>query len=95
MTVKQVAGWLMLLFIRGLALWVIWPIALIVWLLRLPYAVVRRRPISLGKLAGWLDINFVALLQASALRPLFDTRLPFEPWRRAQEAERPRLIDLV
>jgi hypothetical protein len=44
------------------------------WLLGYPWFHVRR--IGLGKFLGWLDLNLLAGLERSILRPLFRYRLP-------------------
>lgn len=52
----------MLLCFRGLALWVVWPVAAAIWLIRIPYALVSRRQVQLRHIAGWLDANLIATL---------------------------------
>jgi hypothetical protein len=66
---NSILGGFVLLLIRGILLWVVVPVATCVWLvvaLRL-----RRRGVTLGRFLGWIDLNLVACLQRTILRPLF------------------------
>lgn len=55
-----------LLLIRGLALWVVVPVGVLLWIVALPLSLMKRIP--LGALLGWIDLNLLALIQR-ALRP--------------------------
>ena len=60
---------LTLLAVRGVLLWVVVPVATLCWL---PASFwLRRRGVHFGQYLGWLDINLVACLERTALRPLF------------------------
>lgn len=61
-----VAG-LALLVIRGLLLWVVVPLAVASWLVGWPFW--RRNGSSLGNLLGWADLNLIASIERSVLRP--------------------------
>jgi hypothetical protein len=65
---NSIAGGLAVLFIRGVLLWVIVPFAtcgwLIVWVGR------RGRLVRLGQFLGWIDLNLIACIQRTVIRPL-------------------------
>lgn len=76
--VSALAGFA-LLAIRGVLLWVMIPLATLFWL---PSSFwLRRRGIDLGRFLGWTDLNLVACLQRTILRPLFRAPLPWVPAR--------------
>ena len=50
-----------LLFVRGVLLWMVVPLATIGWLLLWPG--MRRRRVSLASFLGWADLNLIAALQ--------------------------------
>lgn len=85
---REAVGFFLLLCIRGAALWILWPIAFIVWMLRLPYAVARSRQLRLGQVAGWFDRNLIALLERTIARPFTPEPSNFVAWEQAGEIER-------
>jgi len=73
---------LVLMVIRGIALWLLVPIGFFVWILVSPWLVPRA--VGLSKFVGWIDLNFAAFLQRVILRPFFATlSLPWVPFRDA------------
>jgi hypothetical protein len=66
-----------LLLLRGVALWLVVPIATCVWIV---LAAARRRPAGLGQFVGWVDLNLTAGLQRTALRPFFAAPARWTPW---------------
>ena len=56
------------LLVRGVLLWVVVPLAVASWLLLA--IVLRRRGVTLGKFLGWVDLNLVAFLGRTILRPI-------------------------
>jgi len=81
--VGMVAG-LSLLVVRGLLLWIAIPLGVAGWLVLQPWLRVR---ITLGQFLGWIDINLLAGLERSVLRPLFRHPLP---WIRVRDIGRVR-----
>ncbi len=80
--VSIIAG-LALLCLRGVLLWVIIPVATLVWL---PASVwLRRRGVKLGQFLGWVDLNLIAFLERTILRPLFRSAIPWTPPRAMRE----------
>lgn len=69
-------AWLCLLFIRGVLLWLVVPVATIVWLFGAYWFV--RDGASLGQFLGWVDNNFLIVIERSLLRPFFEK--PTHPW---------------
>ena len=65
---------LRLLLVRGVLLWLVVPIAVVVWLVG-GLLLFRPRGISLARFLGWVDLNLVACLQRSVLRPVFRARV--------------------
>jgi hypothetical protein len=66
-----------LLLARGVLLWIVVPLAFVCWLvLAIP---LRRRGVTLGKFLGWVDLNLVALLGRTILRPIVRTPLDWVP----------------
>ena len=58
---------ILLLTVRGVLLWVVLPVGCVAWVLgalRL-----HQRGITIGQFLGWIDINLIALIQHSLLRP--------------------------
>lgn len=74
-----VVGGLMLLFLRDILLWIVIPLAILAWL-PAGYSL-HRRGVSLGQFLGWVDLNLVACLERTILRPLFRAPLPWVPAR--------------
>jgi hypothetical protein len=71
---------LLLLLIRGVALWIVIPVTVLVWLVA--GARLRRRAITLAQFLGWVDLNLVALIERSVLRPFVSVPMP---WSSAKE----------
>jgi hypothetical protein len=61
-----------LLMIRGVLLWVVIPATLVLWLALWP--LLRAKKVRLGQLVGWVDLNLIATIEHTILRPL--TRTP-------------------
>jgi hypothetical protein len=84
----------LLLVVRGLLLWIVLPVAALAWFVRLPYALLRRRRVSIGQTLGWADLNLIACLEASLLRPIMRERSSFVRWHDAASvSHRPSLLD--
>jgi hypothetical protein len=91
---NSVVGGLAVLVVRGILLWLVVPVAAVVW----PVAVLflRRRGITFGRFLGWVDLNLIACLQRTILRPLVRTPLAWVPARdMAEVTHRLRGIDPV
>lgn len=67
---------LVLLFIRGVLLWLLVPLGFVVWVLGAVWLIGRGA--TLGKFLGWLDSNFIIILERTLLRPFFAE--PTHPW---------------
>lgn len=67
----SVAAGLGLLTIRGVLLWVVVPLSLVIWIVILP--IFNRRGIKLGQFLGWIDLNLCALIEHTILRPLISS----------------------
>jgi hypothetical protein len=66
-----------LLLVRGVLLWIVVPLAFVCWLLlAIP---LRRRGVTLGKFLGWVDLNLVAFLGRTILRPIVRRPLNWVP----------------
>ena len=76
--VSPLAG-ITLLVIRGVLLWIVVPLTICAWLPALFW--LRRRGVNLGQFLGWVDLNFVACLQRTVLRPLFRSPIAWVPAR--------------
>jgi|SRR5665213_1014541 len=72
---------LTLLCVRGFCLWFLIPLVTLLWLLTFPLWL--RRHVSLGSLLGWADINFIALIDRSILRPFVRDRMKWIPLKAA------------
>jgi hypothetical protein len=68
---------LLLLLVRGLLLWLVVPVTFVGWLAAWP--ILRRRKIRLGQLLGWMDLNLIAAIEHSILRPLLASPFPWTP----------------
>jgi hypothetical protein len=89
-------GVFLLLCIRGVLLWIVWPVAAAIWLGRLPFDLVRRRRVRLWQVAGWSGANLIATLERTLLRSFFDERSAFMPWREVRNiTERLTFRDLA
>jgi hypothetical protein len=53
--------------IRGLLLWAVIPLAVLSWVILLP---MLRGRAGLARFLGWVDLNLIAALERSILRPL-------------------------
>jgi hypothetical protein len=66
-----------LLLVRGILLWIVVPLAFVCWLLlAIP---LHRRGVTFGKFLGWVDLNLVAFLGRTILRPIVRTPLNWVP----------------
>lgn len=70
-------GGLLLLLIRGVLLWLVVPASLLWWVFAWPF--LRRRQVRLSQLLGWVDLNLVAAIECTLLRPLVRSRLAWTP----------------
>lgn len=68
LTGRALIGGLLLLLIRGLALWLLIPMACLVWPL---WTALDRSGPTLGQVIGWADWNFMVAPQMTVLRPFF------------------------
>jgi hypothetical protein len=69
-------AWLCLLFIRGFLLWLVVPVATIIWVVGAYWFI--RDGAYLGRFLGWADNNLVVMVQRSILRAFFEQ--PTHPW---------------
>ncbi len=76
---------LALLLVRGVLLWLIVPVTVLCWLASWPTW--RRRQVSLGQLLGWADLNLIALVDHTILRPF--VKAP-SGWSRRRTSPAPR-----
>ena len=85
-----------LLVIRGVLLWIVLPLAAVVWFVSMPIRLITREPLRLRCFLGWVDLNLIALLERTVLRPLAVNPYSFVSWSDARTVEhRVRLTDLV
>jgi hypothetical protein len=78
--IAEAIVWFVLLVIRGLLLWLVIPLAFVLWLLISPARVVLHRPYAtLGKVIGWADLNLTAAIAQILIRP-FGRRISFIQW---------------
>jgi len=76
----EAIAWFVLLAVRGLLLWLVVPLALLLWLLLTPMrAILHRSFISPGKVIGWADLNLTAAVGHILIRP-FGRPVGFTPW---------------
>ena len=76
----QAIALLGLLIVRGLFLWLVVPLAFLLWLLITPIRALRHRSfVSPSKVIGWSDLNLTAALGQVLIRP-FGRRVDFTPW---------------
>jgi hypothetical protein len=85
---NSVASGVAVLVIRGLLLWLVVPLAVICWL-PLRFAL-RRRGATFGRYLGWVDLNLVACLERSVLKPIMRNPAKWVP-----VAEMPRVTHRV
>jgi hypothetical protein len=69
-----------LLAVRGLLLWLVVPLAFLLWLLLTPLrAILRRSFVAPGKVIGWADLNLTAAIGQILIRP-FGRPVGFTAW---------------
>jgi hypothetical protein len=61
---NSVVGGLLVLVVRGVLLWIVMPVALVVW----PFIRVSQRSarVTFGQYLGWVDLNLIACVQRIA-----------------------------
>ena len=75
---------LVLLIVRGIFLWVVVPLGCIAWVIVSPW--LHKRGVAIGQFLGWIDINLIALIQRSLLRPFIrDAAQPWVPAKKIYE----------
>jgi len=74
---RSVCGGLLLLLIRGGLLWVVIPLSFGWWCCAWPF--LRRRQVRLAQFLGWVDLNLVAGIERTVLRPLIRVRRDWTP----------------
>ncbi len=72
-----VVAQLMLLVIRGVLLWIVVPLGAFWWLVTWP--LMHRHQVRLGQCLGWLDLNLIAAIQRSLMRPIIRSRQSWVP----------------
>jgi hypothetical protein len=89
---NSIVGGLMILFARGLLLWIVVPIGTVgrifaeLWL--------RRSGVRFLQYLGWIDLNLIAFLQRVVFRPLVRRPSDFVPARKMSSmTHRLRAID--
>jgi len=76
----EAIAWFMLLAVRGLLLWLVVPLAFLLWLLLTPIRALRHRSfVSPSKVIGWADLNLIAVVGQILIRP-FGRPVGFTPW---------------
>jgi hypothetical protein len=70
---------LALFLIRGFLLWLVIPTGTLWWTITWPLQ--RRRRVRLGQFLGWADLNLVAAIQRTILRPLVQNPAKWFPLR--------------
>ncbi|GAA3517886.1 hypothetical protein GCM10022234_11660 [Aeromicrobium panaciterrae] len=74
---NSVFGSLLVLVLRGFLLWVVVPVAAVVWLVAArPH---RKRGVTFVQYLGWVDLNLIAFLQRGPLRPVVRRPARFVP----------------
>jgi hypothetical protein len=61
------AGLLAFYLLRGVLLWILVPVAWLIWAFSWP--IWKKRNVRAGQFIGWADLNFQALLHRSLFRP--------------------------
>lgn len=64
---NSAVGGLLVLFARGLLLWVVVPVAACGWVF--VASRLRQRGVTFGQFLGWVDLNLIATLQRTIFRP--------------------------
>lgn len=89
---KLIIGGFLLLMIRGFALWILVPLGFIWWVIAWLHW--HRKHVGLGQLLGWMDLNLIALIQRSVLRPFWPRSQPWVRLARVPEVtHRVRRLD--
>jgi len=89
---NSVVGGIAVLFVRGLLLWLVVPMAAIVWPILALW--LRRGGVTFGGYLGWLDLNLISCLQRTILRPLVRAPVDWVPARdMARVVHRLRAVD--
>lgn len=65
---NSIISGLAVLLLRGVLLWVVVPISALIWPVVATH--LRRRHVTFGQYLGWVDLNLIACLQRTILRPL-------------------------
>ncbi len=81
---RELIGFVLVLIGRGLALWFLIPLTVVVWGVLRPIHWIRHkgdRP-TLRQYLAWVDSTFVALLEHGPLRPVSPDRPAFPAWPR-------------
>jgi hypothetical protein len=82
---RTAIGALIFFCIRGLALWALFPMGFVAWLLIAPYRVFsRRRYLGPITVTSWLDLNASAAIARVVLRSL-GREFPFTPWSQIEQ----------
>jgi predicted tellurium resistance membrane protein TerC len=74
---NSVLGGLAALLIRGVLLWLVVPLATLWWLVA--RAAGRTRGIPLGQFLGWIDLNLIAGIQRTIMRPFVRSPVDWVP----------------
>jgi len=75
------AAGLALLYVRGVLLWVVIPLGVVVGIFMSPWLFARH--ITYGQFLGWIDVNMIVALRRSIFRPFFVT--PGQSWIRPRD----------
>lgn len=76
---NSLSGGILTLATRSLLLWLVVPLAAIIWIFI--NDALRRRSITFGQYLGWVDVNLIAALQRTVYRPLIRWPLSYVPAR--------------
>lgn len=90
-TVANAVGGLILLALRNVFLWIAVPLAMIVWLAIAPWML--RHKTGIGTFIGWVDLNLIALLERSLLRPFFAAPAAWVPVRQMASVRHRVMVD--
>jgi hypothetical protein len=83
--VLEGVGLLVVLLLRGVALWMVAPFVAVVWLLSYPVAALLRRRVALRQALGWADLNLIAAVERALPSLLIGEREGFVGWRNIRE----------
>jgi hypothetical protein len=70
-------AWVALLLVRGALLWIVVPVTALGW--AVSFAWLWGSGITLAKALGWSDLNLIAAIQRTSLRPWFRRRQAWVP----------------